>query len=117
MREAVKIIKALADPTRLRLVSLLLRRDLCVCELMFILKMEQSRISHQLRILRDADLVHDRREGQWIIYSIPQSSRSGLEALFRKVLKIKVEDSREIREDLKNLSVCLKEDIRKRQSI
>jgi ArsR family transcriptional regulator len=63
MKDTLKILKALADPTRLRIISLLLRRDLCVCELMFILKMEQSRISHQLRILRDADLVEDKREG------------------------------------------------------
>ncbi len=59
MKEAIKIFKALSDPTRLRILLLLLKRNLCVCELMFILKMEQSRLSHQLKILKDADLVED----------------------------------------------------------
>ncbi|MBN1223765.1 MAG: transcriptional regulator, partial [Candidatus Aminicenantes bacterium] len=61
MRQAIKIFKALSDPTRLRILMLLLEGELCVCELVFVLKMEQSRISHQLRILRDADLVQDIR--------------------------------------------------------
>lgn len=72
MRKTLKIFKALSDPTRVRILMLLISQDLCVCELVFILKMEQSRISHQLRILRDSDLVEDLRQGKWIIYRIPE---------------------------------------------
>ncbi len=71
MADMLRVFKSLSDRTRLRIVRLLLERDLCVCELMFVLGMAQSRISHQLRILRDAGLVEDTRDGQWIIYRIP----------------------------------------------
>ena len=76
MKDVVKIFKALADPTRLRIMLLLGRRELCVCELMFILEMEQSRVSHHMRVLRDAGIAEDVREGRWIIYRIPEEARA-----------------------------------------
>jgi ArsR family transcriptional regulator len=116
MKDALKIFKGLADPTRLRIVSLLLRRDLCVCELMFILKMEQSRISHQLRILRDADLVEDKREGKWMTYRISDKARPKLELLLSQLLEEQLKESEEAIRDLGNLEICLREDVRKRHS-
>jgi ArsR family transcriptional regulator len=113
MKEIIKVFKALSDPTRLRIVRLLLERDLCVCELMYILNMEQSRISHQLRILRDADLVEDTRDGKWIIYRIPDSLRKTLMPLINLYLKEKIGGSQEILSDIKSLRLCLKEDVRK----
>lgn len=70
MKSYYKIFQALSDETRLRIYSLLLHGELCVCELKTILKMEQSRISHGLRILKEADLVVSSRVGKWKIYSI-----------------------------------------------
>lgn len=64
----MKMFKALADPTRLRIMLLLLEEELCVCELESILGMEQSRISHALRTLRDAGLIEERREARWVFY-------------------------------------------------
>ena len=117
MRNAIKTLKALADPTRLRILRLLLQRDLCVCELMFILKMEQSRVSHQLRILRDADLAEDIREGKWIIYRVPQRVRESLERMFEEVLKSGPEDVREAAQDARRIDLCLKEEIRKKRCL
>jgi len=74
MRQVIKVFKALSDPTRLCILMLLLQRELCVCELVFTLKMEQSRVSYQLRVLRDADLVEDIREGKWTKYRIPEKT-------------------------------------------
>jgi len=116
MKDMLKIFKGLADPTRLRIVSLLLRRELCVCELMFILKMEQSRISHQLRILRDADLVEDKREGKWMTYRISDKARPNLELLLSQLLEEQLKESEEAIKDLGNLEICLREDVRKRHS-
>lgn len=79
---ALRVFKSLSDPTRLRIVRLLLERELCVCELMFVLQMAQSRVSHQLRLLRDAGLVVDTREGRWIVYRIPPRIRPVLGSLF-----------------------------------
>ena len=70
MRSLVNLFKALSDETRLRILNLLLERELCVCELMDALRMPQPRMSHQLRILKDAGLITDRREGKWMIYAL-----------------------------------------------
>lgn len=55
--------KALGEPTRLRIIRLLAQEELCVCELEEILKMSQPRISQHLRVLKQARLVNERREG------------------------------------------------------
>jgi DNA-binding transcriptional ArsR family regulator len=69
-----------------------------------------------LRILRDADLVEDQREGKWIVYRIPENSRKNLELLLNQFLKEEVKESEEIAKDLRNIEVCLKEQVRKRNS-
>jgi ArsR family transcriptional regulator len=117
MKDIVHIFKTLSDLTRLRILMLLLQRELCVCELMFILKQEQSRVSHHLRILRDSGLVEDVREGKWIIYRIPGKVRRSLEPLFEEVLKEKWKRSKELDRDSERLTVCLKEEVRKRGSL
>jgi len=114
MKDMIKIFKALSDPTRLRILLLLLRRNLCVCELMFILKMEQSRVSHQLRILKDADLVEDLRDSRWIIYKIPESARKSLATVFEEFLNSRLKDIKEVHQDVEKLGACLKEEIRKK---
>jgi ArsR family transcriptional regulator, arsenate/arsenite/antimonite-responsive transcriptional repressor len=115
MKDIVRIFKTLSDPTRLRIMMLLLQRELCVCELMFVLKQEQSRVSHHLRILRDSGLVEDVREGKWIIYKIPGKVRRSLEPLFEEVLKEKWKRSKELDRDSGRLAVCLREEIRKQR--
>lgn len=62
--------KALSDPTRVRMVSLLADAELCVCDLAAALGMSQSAVSHQLRTLRDMRLVRRRREGRQIFYAL-----------------------------------------------
>lgn len=73
MEEYIKIFSALADQTRLRIYLLLLEGELCVCELCFSLDLEQSRISHSLRILKEAGIVTGRRLGKWMFYSITEN--------------------------------------------
>ena len=74
MNASWDILKALSDPTRVRLLALLTREELSVAELQEILGMGQSRISSQLAILRQINLVSDRREGKKAFYSL----RAGL---------------------------------------
>lgn len=82
--EALGIFRAFSDRTRLRIFLLLLDSELCVGELMALLKIEQSLISHQLRGLRQAGLVEARRSGRWIYYRIPSGCRKQLEPAFRE---------------------------------
>lgn len=63
----------LADPNRLRLLSALANQELCVCDLAAGLKMGESAVSHQLRILRAMRLVKYRKEGRNVYYSLADS--------------------------------------------
>jgi len=117
MKEIIRALKALSDPTRLRIFFLLTQRDLCVCELMYILDMSQSRISHQLRLLRDADLAVDRREGRWITYTIPQSVKENLAPLLRKFAGPELDESEFVIRDIERLDLCLRENVRKRREV
>lgn len=75
---AAHLLKALADPTRLRIVTLLSRGELCVCHIQDALSLSQSNVSRHLRILRLAGIVVDRREGQWVHYRLtPRADASG----------------------------------------
>jgi ArsR family transcriptional regulator len=66
MREFTRVMKALADPGRVKIVKMLQRRELCVCELQAALGLAQPTVSKHLKVLEDAGLVERRREGQWV---------------------------------------------------
>ena len=66
--DLAELFKAFGDSTRIRILFALFEADICVCDLAVSLNMTQSAISHQLRILKDADLVGKRREGKTIYY-------------------------------------------------
>jgi ArsR family transcriptional regulator len=70
MKQTVKTFRALGDPTRLRIFKLLEGGELCVCQLMATLKMGQSRISRHLSVLKEAELIEDRRQGKWVHYRL-----------------------------------------------
>lgn len=61
--------KVFGDATRVRILLALLESELCVCDLAELLQMNQSAISHQLRILKHSKLVKNRREGKTVFYS------------------------------------------------
>ncbi|MDH5733008.1 MAG: metalloregulator ArsR/SmtB family transcription factor [Candidatus Bathyarchaeota archaeon] len=65
-----RFFKALADETRLRILSLLEVREMCVCEVMVALDLTQPTASHHLGLLENAGLVKDRKEGKWVFYSL-----------------------------------------------
>lgn len=62
--------KVFADTTRIKILYVLLKQEMCVCDIAQTLEMTQSAISHQLRILKQMDLVKNRREGKTIYYSL-----------------------------------------------
>lgn len=64
------LFDALSDPTRVRLLTVLMSGALCVCDLTAALGVSQSAVSHQLRLLRSLNLVRSRREGKMVWYSL-----------------------------------------------
>lgn len=74
----MKVFKAAADATRLKILRLLSSGELSIVELMLALKRPQSSISHNLSILEDAGLVRERKEGKWCRYRISDEAVSDL---------------------------------------
>ena len=70
MSDIVTTFKALADDTRVRVLKLLSRGELCVCEIAHALGLEQPRLSFHLRILKEAGIIKDRRQERWILYRL-----------------------------------------------
>jgi ArsR family transcriptional regulator len=81
IKELAEALKALGDPTRLKIVALLNNRDCCVCELVPIFNISQPAISKHMSRLKQVDLVREERKGQWVFYSLnrEQLQRIGLE--------------------------------------
>lgn len=70
LKESQKVFSALADETRLRILNLLSEGELCVCDIIKILKEPQSKISRHLAYLRKTGLVEGRKEGLWMHYRL-----------------------------------------------
>lgn len=70
LERTAELFKVFGDPTRMQILTALYERELCVCDISDLLGMTQSAISHQLRLLRTAHLVKNRREGKSIFYSL-----------------------------------------------
>src|SRR5690349_15853925 len=70
LRRAVRLFHALSDETRLSVVEMLQEGERCVCDLQAELDAAQSRLSFHLKVLKDAGLVIDRKEGRWVHYSL-----------------------------------------------
>jgi ArsR family transcriptional regulator len=70
LSRAAQLFHALSDDTRLAILDMLRNGERCVCDLMADLGAAQSRLSFHLRVLREAGLVTDRKEGRWSYYSI-----------------------------------------------
>lgn len=70
LTRAVELFHALSDETRLEIVQRLRSGERCVCDLTDLLDAAQSRLSFHLKVLKDAGLVLDRRDGRWVHYSL-----------------------------------------------
>lgn len=80
---------ALGDPTRVRILDALSHGELCVCDLAAVLRLSQSAVSHQLRLLRGLRLVRPRRDGRVVFYSLDDQH---IMAIFRQTLQHVEED-------------------------
>ncbi len=70
MKPLLTSLKAVSEEIRVRIIMLLLGREACVCELMAVFRMAQSKLSHHLIALRNAGLVQDEKRGKWNYYRL-----------------------------------------------
>jgi DNA-binding transcriptional ArsR family regulator len=110
MREFMAITKALSDPSRVRILLALRRRELCVCQITELFGFAPSTMSKHLSILFQASLVESRKDGRWIFYQLPGKSAP---AMVREALgwieKSHAHDP-QVLEDNKQLKKILKQD-------
>lgn len=84
VRGLADTFSALGDPTRVRILDALSHGELCVCDLAAVLKLSQSAVSHQLRLLRGMRLVRPRRDGRVVFYSLDDQH---IISLFKQTLQ------------------------------
>lgn len=70
MEDVLHFLKIIADDTRLKIITMLSRRDMCVCEIIQELGMSQPAVSHHLRVLKKEKIVLDDKDGRWVFYSL-----------------------------------------------
>ena len=88
MRDIIKAAKAFSDETRLRILNLLLVRECCVCEVMQVLNISQTRASRNLNLLYNAGFLKVRREGLWAYYSIEKSEVKNYLSSFLRAVEL-----------------------------
>jgi ArsR family transcriptional regulator, arsenate/arsenite/antimonite-responsive transcriptional repressor len=97
------LFRALADPTRLRLINLMAGGELCVCYFVEVIDAPQPKISRHLAYLRRAGIVATRREGKWMHYRLVTPADPHAAAILKKTLEA-LKDDKELQRDLYRLT-------------
>ena len=101
MRSFLKVMKALSDPNRIKIIKLLQQKMMCVCELQGALRIAQPTVSKHLKILEDAGLVDFQKDGLWVNYFLADGRESPYAASMLGNLKHWLEEDPEIAELIK----------------
>ena len=96
MKNFIKVMKALSDPNRVKIIKLLQQKTMCVCELQGALKIAQPSVSKHLKLLEEAGLVDFKKEGLWVNYYLADGKSSPYAASLLGNLKHWLEDDPEI---------------------
>ena len=111
MKAFIKVMKALSDANRVKMVKLLQRRTLCVCEIQEALGLAQSTASKHLKILEESGLISSAKEGLWVNYRLADGAGSPYVANLLGNLRHWLEDDEEIRPLLERLPGIQRETI------
>jgi len=107
VKNYIDIFKALSDKNRLRILLMLRIRPLCVCEITEVLNIAFSTISAHLKLLRNAGLIEDEKEGRWVIYRLAKGNE-----FFDEILGIvaeKLQGDQQVLNDRKVVSEITRE--------
>lgn len=111
MKDFIKVMKALSDPNRVKLVKMLQKRTMCVCEVHAALGISQPTVSKHLKILEGADLVDRKKEGLWVNYSLTTGGRSPYAASLLGNLMHWLDDDPEIQDLIERCETIRREDL------
>ena len=111
MKPFIKIMKALSDPNRVKIIKLLQHKEMCVCEMQAALKLAQPTVSKHLKILEEAGLVDFKKDGLWVNYFIADGKSSPYAASMLGSLQHWLNEDLEIAELMKKAPFINREDI------
>jgi ArsR family transcriptional regulator len=114
MKTFVKVLKALSDPSRVKIIKMLQHKALCVCELQGALGISQPSVSKHLKILEEAGLVDYHKDGLWVNYYLTDGMESPYAASLLGNLKHWLDDDPEVSELIKKLPLLNREELCKR---
>ena len=114
MRELLKVFKALADKNRLRILKMLQYKKMCVCELSAALGITRPSVSKHLGLMKDAGLVQDERNGQWIDYCLCEEKINDFASVIQSHLNKWINDDPKVKEDIKNIKKLNREELCKK---
>jgi ArsR family transcriptional regulator len=98
-----QLFRALADPTRLRLINLMSEQEICVCYFIEVIGAPQPKISRHLAYLRKAGLVAARRDGKWMHYRLTAPQDSNAASIMKSTMKA-LQESHEMQRDRERLN-------------
>jgi len=111
MKLFVKVMKALSDPNRVKIIKLLQQKSMCVCELQEALKLAQPTVSKHLKILEEAGLVDYKKEGLWVNYFLANGKSSPYAASLLGNLQHWLNEDSEVAELMKRAPFISRVDI------
>ena len=114
MKDFIKVMKALSDPNRVKIVKMLQHRTMCVCEMREALQVSQPTVSKNLKILEDAGLVDFRKEGLWVDYYLTDGSKSPYVASLVGNLRHWMENETEVKELIEKIPHIHREEVCKK---
>lgn len=114
MKPFIKVMKALSDPNRVKIVKLLQHKVMCVCEMQEALQLAQSSVSKHLKILEEAGLIAFSKEGLWVNYHLSDGVENPYVANMLGNLRFWLEEDEAIRELVAKLPSIRREFICKR---
>jgi len=103
MDDFVNVMKALSDPTRVRIIKLLQKKALCVCELQVLLEIPQPAVSKHMKVLEKAALVKGEKNGLWVYYSLQYRGDNPYAAVLLGNLSYWLSDDAQINQMVKRL--------------
>ena len=114
MKSFTKVMKALSDPNRVKIIKMLQHKLMCVCEIQEALHMSQSSVSKHLKVLEEAGLVDYKKDGLWVNYCLTYGIKSPYAASLMGNLRHWLEDDPEIMELISRLPHIRRENVCKR---
>lgn len=114
MKDFIRVMKALSDPNRVKILKMLQNRELCVCEIQAALDIAQPTVSRHLKVLENAGLVDYRKDGLWVNYRLTDGEGSPYAANFLGNFRHWLEDDPEVRALLRKLPTINREEVCKR---